>query len=241
LAAEAKRAYFEAIRKPAAFQCDTCRDVLTVETFPGSGICHPCPDCYERRRVQRLQSICGMTADEMRYRLDDIMPTGGGTDAMVTAACVFVANPRGILTLHGGSGNAKTVVLQAIVNECLMRGAPAVYTTFYDLVGYVREAFRNESESAWQRVRRFQSVRALAVDEFDKVKTTEWIEELETAIIDRRYRDGLAGQCGTVVAMNEPPSSLPDWIESRLCDGRNRVIGNDDPDVRPMLRNEDGA
>jgi len=182
-----------------------------------------------------------MTADEMRYRLDDIMPTGGGTDAMVTAACVFVANPRGILTLHGGSGNAKTVVLQAIVNECLMRGVSAVYTTFYDLAGYVREAFGRESESAWRRVLHFQSVRVLAIDEFDKVKTTEWIEELETAIIDRRYRDGLAGMCGTVVAMNEPPSSLPDWIESRLRDGRNRVIGNNDPDVRPMLRNEDGA
>ena len=233
--------YFEAIRKPAALECDTCRDVLTVETFPGSGIYRPCPDCYERRRAQSLQTICGMTEDEMRYRLDDIMPTGGGTDAMVTAARVFAANPRGILTLHGGSGNAKTVVLQAVVNECLMRGVSAVYTTFYDLAGYVREAFRHESESAGQRVRRFQSVRALAIDEFDKVKATEWIEELETAVIDRRYRDGLAGMCGTIVAMNEPPSSLPDWIESRLRDGRNRVIGNDDPDVRPMLRNEDEA
>src|SRR3972149_4367287 len=101
LAAEAKRAYFEAIRKPAAFQCDTCRDVLT--------------------------------ADEMRYRLDDIMPTGGGTDAMVIAARVFVANPRGILTLHGGSGNAKTVVLQAVVNECLMRGGSAGGSAFSDL------------------------------------------------------------------------------------------------------------
>src|SRR3990172_11375748 len=42
LAAEAKRAYFEAIRQTVACQCDTCRDVLTIETFPGSGIYHPC-------------------------------------------------------------------------------------------------------------------------------------------------------------------------------------------------------
>ena len=122
-----------------------------------------------------------------------------------------------------------------------MRGVSAVYTTFYDLVGYVREAFKRESESAWRRVLHFQSVRALAIDEFDKVKTSEWIEELETAVIDRRYRDGLAGQRGTIIAMNSNVDSLPDWIESRLRDGRNRVIGNDDPDVRPMLRNEDEA
>ena len=239
-AAEAKRVYFEAIRKPAALECDTCRDVLTVETFPGSGIYHSCPDCYERRRVQRLQAICGMTEDEMRYSLDDIAPTGGDTERMVIAARVFLVNPAGILTLHGGSGNAKTVVLQSIVNECLRRGIGAVYTTFFDLVGYVREAYRHESESAWQRVRRFQSVRVLCIDEFDKLKATESLEELLTALVNQRYRDGLAGAVGTVLAMNADPALLPEWVYSRLHDGRNKIIHNGDDDMRPLLRNGDG-
>ena len=235
-AAEAKRAYFDAIRQTVAFQCDTCRDALLVETLPGSGVFRPCPDCSGPRQAARLQSICGMNEAEMRYSLDDLATTGGDTDRMVIAARVFIANPVGILTLHGGSGNAKTVVLMAVVNECLRRGVSALYTTFFDLVGYVREAYRNDSESAWQRVRRFQSIRVLCIDEFDKVKATESVEELETAIVDRRYRDGLAGMVGTMLAMNDDPSSLPIWIFSRMHDGRNKIVGNADDDMRPMLR-----
>src|SRR3990172_6859505 len=65
-AAEAKRAYFDAIRQPVAFKCDTCRDLLSVETLPGSGVFRPCPDCSGPRQSARLQSICGMTEAEMR-------------------------------------------------------------------------------------------------------------------------------------------------------------------------------
>src|SRR3972149_430729 len=79
-----------------------------------------------------------------------------------------------------------------------------------------REAFRSDSESAWRRGQRFQSVRVLCIDEFDKLRETEWLRELETAIIDRRYRDGLAGLVGTGIAMNESPDALPQGISSRL-------------------------
>jgi len=232
--------YFDSIRQPIAFKCDTCRDALLVETLPGSGVFRPCPDCSGPRQSARLQSICGMTEAEMRYSLDDLAPTGGDTDRMVIAARVFIVNPTGILTLHGGSGNAKTVVLMAVVNECLRRGIGAVYTTFFDLVGYVREAYRHESESAWQRVRRFQSVRVLCIDEFDKLKATESLEELLTALVNQRYRDGLAGAVGTVLAMNADPALLPEWVYSRLHDGRNKIIHNGDDDMRPLLRNGDG-
>ena len=115
-------------------------------------------------------------------------------------------------------------------------GANCQLSGFFDLVGYVREAYKNDSESAWQRVQRFQSIRVLCIDEFDKVKATESVEELETTIVDRRYRDGVAGTVGTMLAMNDDPSSLPIWIYSRLRDGRNKIVGNADDDMRPMLK-----
>jgi len=40
---------------------------------------------------------------------------------------------------------------------------------------------------------------------------------------------------GTVIAMNESPDALPQWISSRLRDGRNRIVHNADPDVREMM------
>jgi DNA replication protein DnaC len=203
-------------------------------TVDAQGFGQPCPDCESRRRSEVLQAISGLNPAERCIRLDDVQATGSTTDEMISAARLFLVEPHGILTLWGGPGNAKTMVLQAIINECLGRSTQAVYITLYDLAGYVREAFKNDSESAWRRVRRLQSVRVLCIDEFDKVKPTEWIQELETAIIDHRYRNGLAGLCGTVIAMNESPEAeaLPMWIVSRLRDGRNRIVHNTDPDVR---------
>ena len=213
--------------------CETCDD---QEAIVVNDFAQPCPACAHLHRAERLQAVSGLNPAERLIRLDDVLITGGGTDDAVLAARKFLINPARILTLWGGSGNAKTLILQSVVNECLEHSVSAVYTTLYDLAGYVREAFRNDSESAWQRVRRFQLVRVLCIDEFDKVKATEWmIQELETPIIDRRYRDGLAGLCGTLIAMNESPSDLPTWISSRLHDGRNRVIHNGDGDLRPLL------
>lgn len=228
------REYGELLRDNGwlARRCETCDD---QENIVIDGVAQPCPDCAHLRRAERLQTASGLNPAERLIRLDDVLITGGGTDEAVLAARKFLINPTRILTLWGGSGNAKTLILQAVVNECLERSVSAVYTTLYDLAGYVREAFRNDSESAWQRVRRFQSVNVLCIDEFDKVKMTEWIEELETAIINRRYRDGLAGLCGTLIAMNESPSELPPWISSRLHDGRNRIVHNGDGDLRPLL------
>jgi DNA replication protein DnaC len=200
-----------------------------------------CPDCDRREQVERLQalqSLSSLNDAERQITLADIALTSGPTDDMVAAARSFLINPRNMLTLWGGSGNAKTTILQAVVNECWLVGISAIYITLYDLAGYVREAINKENQSTWRRVRRFQSVRVLCIDEFDpgKVKETEWLRELESAIIDQRYRDGLAGTVGTLIAMNSNPAELPYWIYSRLSDGRNRIIRNTDPDVRPMMR-----
>jgi len=226
--------YADLLRRSGVSEsCRTCGGSGVMINPLGFG--QPCHACEPQRRSQALQAISGLNPDERCIRLDDIGATGGATDEMLAAARLFLIEPRGILTLWGGPGNAKTMILQAIVNECLERSTQAVYVTLYDLAGYVREAFRDDSESAWQRVRRFQSVRVLCIDEFDKLKPTEWVQELETAIVDHRYRNGLASLCGTAIAMNESPGALPQWISSRLRDGRNRIVHNTDPDVRTMM------
>lgn len=180
--------------------------------------------------------MCGLNDEERNVRFDDIVASGPGTKAMLDAARGLVAFPAKIVTLWGGPGNAKTTVLQAVVNECLALNVSAVYVTLYDLVNWVRDAFRDDTDSAWGRVHRLTNVTLLAVDEFDKIKSTEWSDELQTAVIDRRYRDGLAGLVGTVLAMNGNPNQLPEWIRSRLSDGRNVIVHNADPDLRPRMK-----
>jgi hypothetical protein len=79
-------------------------------------------------------------------------------------------------------------------------------------------------------------VRVLAIDEMDKVKQTDWVNEFQTDVLDRRYRLGIDGKAGTILAMNKSPETLSDWIYSRLSDGRNKIMQNRDGDIRRHLR-----
>lgn len=198
-------------------------------------------DCKRADDADRLQRLSGLTDSERSIRLGDIVTDGReGTQTMVRACTEFLSEPTGILTLWGGVGNAKTMALQAIVNEMLSRGIGAVYITAFDLFAYVRAAFNAQRDvldgDAYERLVRFERVRILALDEFDKVRVSDWVLEQITDLIDKRYRLGLDGQAGTVIASNSDPANLPDWIASRLLDGRNRVIHNADRDIRSVLK-----
>ncbi len=188
----------------------------------------------------RLQRLSGLSEMEMRIMLDDIdTANGAGTEQMVKAARAFVAAPVGMLTIHGTTGNAKTAVLQGIVNELVRAGVEAVYITAFDIMGYIRSAFDSKREvsdlGAYERLKRLERVRVLCIDELDKVRWTEFVQEQVTDLIDVRYRSGAAGEAGTVIAMNDSPENLPDWIYSRMRDGRNQIIKNTDADMRPEM------
>jgi DNA replication protein DnaC len=188
-----------------------------------------------------MAKLSGLTEKERKLRLSQVATTGrAGTAAMLKACRSFVENPAGILTLWGGVGNGKTTCLQAVVNELIERGVTSVYITAFDLFSHIREAFNSKqevvSESAYNRLMRFEKVRVLALDELDKVRPTDWTLEQLTDLIDKRHRRGLDGTNGTLIAMNTDPALQSDWIASRLMDGRNQVVHNTDADLRPMLK-----
>lgn len=202
---------------------------------PRFGRAFPC-ECTAAYRSALLQRISGLTGDELALTLDDILPAGPGTAHMLTAAWSFLETPAGMLTLWGGVGNAKTLILQAVVNECIQRGVMAVYVTMLDLLDYIREAYNGQTDSAWRRLDRFATVPVLAIDEVDKVKASDWTIERESSLFDKRYRLGVSRMAGTLLAMNKDPHGLPEWISDRLYDGRNIVIHNTDPSMRSVMR-----
>ena len=185
--------------------------------------------------------MCGLSEFERSVKLADIDTRGKpGTLAMIGAARKFIAQPQRIITLWGGPGNAKTAVMMGVVNELISAQCEAVYTTFADLEAWVRDAFdekrHDEFGNARMRIERLANVHVLAIDEFDKVKVTAWLDELRFDLLDKRYRSGIDGRTGTLLAMNCNPATLPEWIYSRLRDGRNVVIENKDRDMRPLMR-----
>jgi len=198
-------------------------------------------ECKAQEDAARLQRKSGLTENEKSIRLEKVyIINRRGTAEMVQACAEFLEGPNQMLTIWGSSGNAKTMALQAVVNECLAKGLQAVYVTSFDLIAYIRSAFDHEKkvidDNAFSRLREFEEVPVLALDEFDKVRATDWVQEQLTDLIDRRYRLALDGQAGTLIAMNSNPNLQPDWIYSRLSDARNRIVYNQDNDLRPLLK-----
>lgn len=160
---------------------------------------------------------------------------------MLKAAKAFLSDPHRITLFHGGTGNGKTIILQAVVNESTRRHIAAVYITYADLLDHIRAGFnpnkKINSDDAQVRFEKFIHVPVLALDELDKAyNATDWMLEKTTQLIDHRYRSGLAGRTGTLIAMNNHPDMLPIDIYSRIMDGRNTRINNNDPDMRSLLK-----
>lgn len=218
-------------------QCETCQSLgyykIDVPVgHPDFGQMLLC-ECRSQERVAQLASLSGLKPHESQ-RLDALTALDQDAAGMLRLAWDFVKEPHGWLYLWGGPGNGKSLVLQAVVNEMTMRGIPAVYVTFADLLDLVRETFKPQAEESYQaRFRRLQLVPVLAIDEFDKVNETEFVREFRSKLVDHRYRDAVGGQTATLFASNAAPEALPDWLYSRVNDGRFTVYHNAGGDVRP--------
>jgi DNA replication protein DnaC len=227
--------------------CDDCKDIgwyrLDVQLgHPQFGKYVRC-ECKTYEDTERLNRLSGLNATERKIKLDDIVTDGLNATARMVAVChKFIIKPHGIITIHGGTGNGKTMALQACVNAALSQNIAAVYVTAFDLISFIRSAFMQDKYTkvidvidgnAYQRLQRFEHVKVLALDELDKVKVTDWVLEQLTDLIDHRYRLAEDGTGGTLIAMNESLDILPAWISSRLK--RYTVIYNSDDDMRPEL------
>lgn len=202
---------------------------------PEFGKIHIC-ECSPQLQQQRL-TLSGLDEAQRKYRLSDIRAEGfPGHALMLEAAVAFQARPLGILTIWGKPGNGKTVASWAIMGELLARGVEAVYVRAPDLITGMRQAFYPSGDvkdgGARQKLRRMEQAAVLVIDDFDRAYAARGTQEQVEALIEHRYECGTQNRMGTILIMNTDPAQLPDWLASRLFDGRNQVIHNADPDVR---------
>jgi chromosomal replication initiation ATPase DnaA len=199
---------------------------------PLFGRSFPCRTCNSAA----VDDACGLNPKEREVRFGDLETVGRpGAAAMITAAHEFTANNRtGFLSMYGGYGNGKSMLLKAVVNDCLAAGIEAEYVTMTKVMMYVREAFNSNltGDSDYSRVTRLARVRVLVIDECEKGRMSDHAREIQTHLFDERYR--ASHQLGTVLAWNGDFESfeLP-WVRSRLS--QFAVVKNADADMRPLL------
>lgn len=216
----------------------------------------PCPDparVHQAVEIERLSRISGLLPEELALRLHDVIERGDtvgvetlpveelvqrqDTASMLELARRFVEDPWGFLVLHGEYGNAKTLILQTVVNEFRARhGVVGTYVRMHDLLEYVRAGYAsNARDDARARYERLKSLPILAIDEFDAVRMTDFAYEFRTAFLDDRYRLAVTRRAHTLFAMNCDPADLPGDLYDRLRDGRFVVFHNTDVSMRPAM------
>lgn len=203
----------------------------------------PCPQCDHERMQKHLEAISGLSEDMRGWDFRRWRKEFGRADAFEAAQCA-VKEQRGFLTFWGSWGTGKTFLLACIVNECCRQGVTAVYTTVPDLLDDLRESFDPEAEKGfsqlWDRVLK---AKVLALDEIEKFRASAWAEEKFFQLVDNRYRR--AAECLTVFATNAEvkrgstiirETRYRGYLESRLLDGRFKVVEFKNGDVRPYAR-----
>lgn len=245
-----------------AGECPLCRGLGRVRADvpvgqPGFGMLVPCScqtDEIRQRELARLSQVSGLLPEELALRLDDVavdprdeaaaktLPVEElierqDTAAMLELARRFVEQPWGFLTLHGAYGNAKTMILQAVVNEFReRRGLTGAYVKLRDLLNYVRAGYAPDAqEDARARYERLKAVPVLAIDELDAAKMTDFAYEFRAAFLDDRYRLAVARRAHTLFAMNGDPAGLPGDLYDRMRDGRFVIFRNRDASMRPVM------
>ncbi len=225
--------------------CPTCDGTGWVERqddvgYEGHVTMTRCPDpagVHKTTEIARLARISGMLPEETASRLDDVALVGD-TAKMTKLAKKFVAEPWGFLTMWGGYGNGKTLILQAVVNEFREhRGDMGIYVRMHDLLEYVRAGYApNAKEDARARYEQLKSLPVLAIDEFDAARMTDFAYEFRTAFLDDRYRLAITRRAHTLFAMNHDPATLPGDIYDRLRDGRFEIFHNTDQSMRKAIQ-----
>jgi DNA replication protein DnaC len=138
-------------------------------------------------------------ADNVRWRGGRLKQLKAQTKALA-AARAFVAQPRGWLTYVGGYGSGKTMLIYACLNHLADRGVFGRYVVMPDLLSQLRTALRQDDMAYASILRRVVQAPILAVDELDKIRDSEFVDEVLEAIFLARYAD--RQQVGTIIGYN---------------------------------------
>lgn len=163
------------------------------------------------------------------------------TDALAPAIAAVrrvMLRGWGWVYLSGDYGTGKTLLLKTAVAETLRAGRGATYALQAELLRHLRKGFTSEDFD--ERLEAWRDARVLCLDEMGRANETGWTQEAQSLIFGPRYESALAEHKNiTIYASNFGAAAMPEWLDSRLRDGRFEVVEVKGPDMRPLMGAED--
>lgn len=214
--------------------CEQCNGTGWVRV--GDGMLVPCPN-MDMRRLPGFISYIGITPDEVDRSHWGQLRNLNGMAECVRAVRATLHRGWGWVYVWGDYGVGKTELLRTATAVAVRNKVEAAYVRLPDLMDHLRDMYDPETKTAESgKLSFWQGRKVLALDELDKLRTTEWASERRFVLLDRRYEMATRSQDGvTLMASNEPPDSLPGWLADRVLDSRNRVIEMKGKSVRRIL------
>jgi DNA replication protein DnaC len=149
-------------------------------------------------------------------------------------ARAFAQAPRGVLALHGSYGTGKTHLLAAIANQLGEQGTTCLFASAVTLFDAIQDRL-SQGQDYLGLIRRGVTTPLLLLDDVDKLKPSEFREEMLYRLINGRANAGLP----LAISSNSTPNELGRWIGEA---GRSRLMMGLIPvpmygtDYRPEMR-----
>ena len=202
---------------------------------PNFGRLAPCPNLDPELLYGRF---CGLDAATGEYKLDwsNIIDLGE-TIRVAREVRQAVDKGYGWIFLWGGFGQAKTLILKIATAVTIRSHKQASYTRMAEIIETLRQSYDQDRpfEEAQRRLDHYAEVPLLAIDEFDRVRNTEFANEQRFVLMDRRYESAVRRQTITLMAANTDPRNFDGYLADRIHDGRFAVIRINGVSARPYM------
>jgi DNA replication protein DnaC len=212
---------------------------------------------HSMTKLERMMKLSELHPDQLNIRLSDIKRydkiVAGQLQSnheVLDGIERYLQKPRGILTIWGTWGNAKTDLAIAVLNHLREdHYRPGIYLTLSRLIGWLNEAYSEKAQRQsegltenWTKESRLNGILntdVLVIDEFDltddKIRQTPNLHADMFRILDSRYTHAVARQSVTVLVTNSNPNGYPESWQERILDGRMKVLHNTAPSKRRFM------
>jgi DNA replication protein DnaC len=185
-----------------------------------------------------LRRFLGLAEPELDWNWDRVLNVNNAREA-VRIVRETIERGYGWVYLWGGTGLAKSLILKVAVAEYARRHSPlkASYADLVSIMDHIRSGFdaTNPNEQALRILDHYREIPLLAIDELDKINKTQWVSEREFVLLNHRYQQAIYKQQISLFASNLGPNALPDYLYSRIMDGRFEVVQLQGADLRPGM------